>query len=139
MVLAEVTRAVVDAETKVEHAATATTTMPTEDLEVIPIDELGSSTAKALHTEKAAALACAEARKVLQLKQKESSGKDASPACAAELSKLTSRLGNAAQELQKHRKIMLAAEKTWKQRQLLHDKEEELKQVEAEIERVEIM
>jgi 3-deoxy-D-manno-octulosonate 8-phosphate phosphatase KdsC-like HAD superfamily phosphatase len=91
-----------------------------------------------LELEKAVAGVCAEARKVFATKQKESPGKDAT-AYTAELQKMNARLNQVTQDLAKERKAALNAEKIYKVRQTVQDKGKEMDDIEAELEKVEIM
>ena len=88
--------------------------------------------------ERAAALLCAEAKKIIAGKQRAGQAKD-TPSYTAELAKLQSRLNNSQTELMKQRKIALAGEKSWKNKKIVDEKEKDLREVDAEIMRVEIL
>jgi hypothetical protein len=139
LLLGEVVVKVVDAEGLVAKAVEVAAVISAQDIEASSVESLRALTTQTLESEKVAGLACAEARKVLSMKQKQAQGKDSSPVYAAELSKLATRLSGAAQELQKIRSLVLTAEKSWKNKELLQDNDAELKKIEDEIARVEIL
>mmetsp|Transcript_141276 Transcript_141276/g.439060 ORF Transcript_141276/g.439060 Transcript_141276/m.439060 type:complete len:1297 (+) Transcript_141276:2158-6048(+) len=107
-------------------------------LEEIGVAKLKEAAEQTLEAEKLAALACAEARKMLQAKQKDSQVKE-SPGYAAELVKLQGRLTAVQQELGKQRKVAVQGEKLWRSTQILSEKEEQMKHVEAEVDRAELL
>jgi len=138
LLLREVTEKVDIVETRVQQAVRAAEPLSMEKLEEVPTSTLKQITDQTLEAEKAAALAFADARKALVTKQRDGQAWE-SPSFAAELTKLQGKLNSAKQELDKQRKLTLQAEKLWKSKELVKDKEEAMKQVESEVERVEIL
>merc|ERR1740129_1877707 len=138
LLLQDVTQKVADAEAKVQKVAQAAEPLGSDKVEETATDKVRAATEKTLQLEKAAALACADARKELLAKQKHEQSKE-SPTYVVELSKLQARLNAAARELLKDHKSALSGEKLWKSKVLEMEKGEEMKRLEGEIEKVEIL
>lgn len=139
VLLEEVSKKVKEAEAKVSKTVVAAEPLAADNkLEDSEIQPLKDATQQVFETEKVAALAVAEARKVLIAKQRDPQAKD-SPSLTAELGRLQERLVAAQQSLTGQRKVALVAERIWKSKQVIQTKEAELRQVEQEIEKVEIL
>lgn len=138
LLLQEVAQKVSDAEAKVQKTAELSLPLQAEKLEEVSVDKLKEASAQTLEAEKGAAIAFADARKMLMAKQKDDQVKDA-PGYAAELAKLEARLTAAQKELSKLRKVAVQGEKLWKSQQILQEKEEQMKQVEADVEKAELL
>lgn len=121
-----------DAEKAVE-AYTEVTKPLSEKLEDVTIEVLKSSSEKAAEVEKEAIKVLAEARKVIQSKQKEAKGNEAQSA----LGKLTSKINNAQAELQKHKKLVQSADKLISGKQVVATEEARVAQAEADVEKFE--
>lgn len=124
ILLRAVSKKVVEAEAAVQRAVAASTQLLAEDTEA---SQLREASAKTMEAEKEAALACAEARKALLGKQRESADM---PQMAEELKSLQGRLATAQAELGKQRKVAVQGEKLWKGKLLLQEKGELMKEVE---------
>jgi len=102
------------------------------------VSAIRESAEQALELEKSIAMLCADSRKSLMAKVKEGKSKESST-FTAELSKLQSRLNASQQELAKQRKLALQGEKIWKGKVLLEEKSKEMKELEDEVEKAEIL
>lgn len=138
MLLQEATLKVADAEAKVQKVLACAEPLATENLEDITCEKLKEATEQTMEAEKHAALACGEARKTLMAKQRDAQGRDAAT-FGAELTKLQTRLAAALQEVGKQRKVAVLGEKLWKGKLLAQEKEEVLAQVEADVEKMELL
>lgn len=138
MLLAEVTSIVLQTEAAVRKTMELAVPLAMEHVEDTPVEKLKTAAEQTMEAERAAALLCAEAKKIIAGKQRAGQAKD-TPSYTAELAKLQSRLNNSQTELMKQRKIALAGEKSWKNKQIVDEKEKDLREVDAEIMRVEIL
>jgi len=137
LVLREVIAKVATAEDSVQKAIEVSAPLQADKLEDVEAADLKKASEQTMEAEKAAALACADARKAVIAKQKDSAAKD-SPAFGAKIQELQAKLTAAQQELMKQRKVAVQGEKIWKIKQMVQEKEEQLKQVEADVEKAEL-
>ncbi|CAE8731910.1 unnamed protein product [Polarella glacialis] len=105
------------------------------------VGKLAEATEKMLEAEKSAALACAQAQKVLASKQREAKEKqrEVPHGFVAGVSELQERLSCAQAALAKQRKAALQGEKLWKVQLVLGQAEERMQQVEAKVEEAEVL
>jgi hypothetical protein len=127
-----------EAEVKLKAVAEAAQPLHAEKIEELSLVALKEAVDKTLEAEKAAAVACAEAKKAHAAKQKESSNQDRI-IFSQELQKVNLRLNAVSQELAKERKVVLAGEKLYKIKKTVQERSKEMEEVEAEVERVEIL
>lgn len=141
ILLHEATTKIVTAESKVEDASSAAAPLVDADnLDDISIERLKDATAKTLAAEKAAAIAMADAKKLLAIKLRQGAQmKEVPPTYPSEIQKLQNRLASAQSELGKRRKAAIQGERSWKGRQLVRDTEEALQRIDTEVERAEIL
>jgi len=138
LLLQEVTEKTQAAATKVKLAVAAAVPLSVDDLGGLPACTLKEACEKTLRAEKDAGIALAEARKMLSTKMKDGKAKE-STAYGAELTKLQGRLTSMQSDLSKQRKVALVAERLYKNRAILEDKTKEMKTIDEEISRVEIL
>jgi len=139
--LREVTLKVQDAEAKLQSTCEASAPLregaspKPEDLEV---SRLRAATEQTLEAEKAAAVACVDARKILMTKMKEGKAVEL-PSYQAEVQRLQSKLNAMSQEISRQRKYAIQGEKLWRAKQVVQETEESMPAFEAEVEKAEIL
>lgn len=139
LLVREVSQKIDVTEAKVKQVVALAGNLASDKLEDMAVTRLKEQTDQTLAAEKVAGVSLAEARQALAAKQKHAEAKDSSASLGAELAKLTTRLLAAQQELSQQRKVAVAAERCWKGKRILEEKDEELKRTEAELEKLDIM
>lgn len=139
MVVLEIAQKIDATEEKVKQVVAVAANITAAKLDEMPVVKLKDLAEQTLTAEKAAGVSIAEARQALAAKQKSNGTKDSSADLGAELSKLTTRLMASQQELSAQRKVAVAAERCWKGRRIVEEKDGELKRLEEELERLDFM
>jgi len=138
MLLQEVVRKVKDVEAKVSKTVDLSALLAVDKIEDMGVGKLKEATQQTLESDKEAAAACADAKKLILAKQNDAQAQE-SAGYAAELVSLQDRLTAAMQKLSDQRKVAIQGEKLWKSKLIVQDKEEQMKQLEKDIEEAELL